>query len=85
MKKGSTMKTVTLSISDEFYRFAEWAADRWCYCGATDYLAAALKRAVLEDMESPLVLPDGEPEKLLVEDEGGGMWLAEDIEDDIPF
>jgi hypothetical protein len=31
------------------------------------------------------VLPDGEPEKLLVEGEGGGMRLADDIDDGIPF
>lgn len=83
MKSGT--KTVTLNISDEFYRFAEWAANEWGYFGLADYLAATLNRAILEDTENPLVLPDGEPEKLLVEDDGGGMRLADDIDDDIPF
>lgn len=81
----SETKSVTLQISDEFYRFAEWAADQWGYFGPKDYLGAALKRAVLEDMENPLILPDGEPEKLLIEDDGGGMCLADDLDDDISF
>ncbi|MDG4901414.1 MULTISPECIES: hypothetical protein [unclassified Mesorhizobium] len=79
------MKRVTLKIDDKFYSFAEWAAREWGYFGAEDYLRAALFRAVLEDMENPLVLPGGEPEKLLVEDDGGGMRLVDDIDDDIPF
>jgi hypothetical protein len=84
MMKGGT-KTVTLQISDEFYRFAEWAANEWGYFGLADYLAATLKRAILEDMETPLAPPDREPEKLLVEDDGGGKCLADDLDDDIPF
>lgn len=82
--KGGT-RTVTLQISDEFYRFAQWAANEWGYFGFADYLAATLKRGIREDMENPLALPDGEPEKLLVEDDGGGMCLADDLDDDIPF
>jgi len=70
------------AISPEDYEFAQFAARHWSYFGFRDYLHGALKRAILEDMDT--LRSQKADEKQLVEDDGGGMRLAGDIDDGIP-
>ena len=75
---------VILQINPEFFAFAEAMAKNGGYFGPADYLNALLNMALITEMDSAPVLTRCEDETLLVEDDGGGMRLA-DIDDDIPF
>lgn len=78
-------KTVkmTLEISEHLHGFAKWAAEQQGYESAEDYLNAALNAAVLA-AKREMELARRE-ERLLVEDDGGGVWLADDVKHGFGF
>jgi hypothetical protein len=79
------MKKVILQVSDEFFAFAEAMAKHGGYFGPADYLNAILNMAIITEMDDAPVLTRRDDENQIVEDDGGGLRLADDIDDDIPF
>lgn len=78
------MKPLTLNITDLLFERAYVLGRERGFASLDEYLYSLVEDAVLNDWyERSLALE--EPEKLLVEDDGGGMRLADDLDDDIPF
>jgi hypothetical protein len=76
---------IVLHISPEFFAFAEAMAKDQGYFGPADYLNAILNMAIITEMDSAPVLTRRDDEDQIVEDDGGGLRLVDDMDDDIPF
>jgi hypothetical protein len=78
------MKSITLHLSDLLFERAFLLGKERGHDSLDAYLFHAVKNAVLDDWYDRMSALE-ELERLLVEDDGGGMWLADDLDDDIPF
>jgi hypothetical protein len=85
MTEQAGYQRVILQVSDEFFAFAEAMAQAGGYFGPADYLNAILNTAILAEIDNAAALPRRDDEKLIVEDDGGGLRLVDDIDYDIPF
>jgi hypothetical protein len=78
------MKTLSLTITDLLFERAYLLGRERGYASLDEYLRSLVEDGVLDDWYD-WVHAQEEPEKLLIEDDGGGMCLADDLDDDIPF
>jgi hypothetical protein len=78
------MKTLKLNLTDLLFERAYLLGKERGFASLDEYLFSAVEDAILSDWYDRSLAQE-EPEKLLVEDDGGGIWLADELDDDIPF
>lgn len=78
------MKNLNLNITDLLFERAYMLGQERGFASLDAYLRSIIEDAVLNDWYD-WVHAQEELEMILVEDDGGGMRLADDIDDDIPF
>jgi len=78
------MKTITLHLTDLLFERAYIIGKERGFASLDEYLFSAVEDAILNDWYD-WVQAEEVSEKILVEDDGGGMRIADDLDDDIPF
>ncbi|MHC2633950.1 hypothetical protein ACVME5_006633 [Bradyrhizobium liaoningense] len=78
------MKPLKVNLTDLLFDRAYILGKERGFASLDEYLHSAVEDTIMNDWYDRSLAQE-EPEKLLIEDDGGGMRLADDLDDDIPF